>query len=1081
MTSPNCRYFLFLIICCLSFGSAEAATTEKPAQPAGPQVITVGITEYQDVEEVYKRYGEFFRQLASVAPPDTPVTFKLAIGTYGEVLDWYNSRMVDVAILSAMPVADLLLAAQDESLKRVYLGDLNVSAAAASTGKKLSDSNEATRNDDPFKYRTELVTLNADRDLMTYEDLKQFQSQSKVKYLFVRPYSMSGYIVPKYVLSENGIKVGPGQLEFTYQHGKSLQTMMRDQKRLTANGMHVVAFVLTDTQYDPNQAADYDPSHGEVFRRIKIPDGGGNDLLDDIAIPREIIVANYHQEPETVEKNMNLMTTLLNRWKDSPLARQSNPSASIHWRPGTSNWLDDYAGVRDALQKTSLPKRSLYRSTLEDLLADLKSSKAAGHPARLALVLSGGGAKCAYQAGAIVALEQRLKDQDIDLVVGTSGGAINALLVALGVTKTDKAPAALAKTWQSFKQQQFLRPSRRFNVVFGFCFGLLQALIITVAALLFGRHSMRWMATIVFFVCVALAEIGLAVYFHVTDYLPRLLLLEACLLLLIIAGVLFVGWLIALAEKAAWKRSVRGVIRWRSTLLVTAICFLLEAIAVRNILGASFKRVGYALFWETIFLAALLVVFVGGGRLTEALNRRQSMQRLRRWLRREPEPEPNCTLDKGPQTIPTGDAFHWRKLAIVLMVFFSAAELLIAKSSFFEDSLSKLFVNRWFDHLWTLVVLISVWSFPYPLALAILMLFVGTLILPGFNWNRARESVIWWTTLVLIVMTAFVVTELFFKESSPSKAEGIEEAFTTQIPALLEATLNPKPTFSAADKASLAALSRRIMDENLLQRDLIITTSKLPLNHRAAKNFNSPRRAEAYNHDVDVINGLPEDIYFYFKKRGNLLKPPPDPSFVPLESNEDKLLDIVMASSTIYPIFPSRPLKNLRVGVEETHSSVRAPLEPEVRFIDGGFIHNIPLKAAIDWGATHIILIDASPNQEQLEPSDFVDNLMMAFGYLFSQAQRSDTGSARGHAEIFQLRPTSPCEKQNVKPICTSDEEGGRPDPDLDTFDFSENAAGHAFQKGEEDMVSTDSLFMRLPGESPDAVFRTVTASGFQR
>src|SRR5437588_11664577 len=121
MRSHNCRHFLFLIVCCLSFGSAEGATAGNPSQPAGPQVITVGVTEYQDVEEVYKRYGEFFRQLASVAPPGNPVTFRLAVGTYGEVLDWYNSRMVDVAILSAMPVADLLLAAQDKNLISAYL------------------------------------------------------------------------------------------------------------------------------------------------------------------------------------------------------------------------------------------------------------------------------------------------------------------------------------------------------------------------------------------------------------------------------------------------------------------------------------------------------------------------------------------------------------------------------------------------------------------------------------------------------------------------------------------------------------------------------------------------------------------------------------------------------------------------------------------------------------------------------------------------------------------------------------------------------------------------------------------------
>ena len=65
--------------------------------------------------------------------------------------------------------------------------------------------------------------------------------------------------------------------------------------------------------------------------------------------------------------------------------------------------------------------------------------------ARTAVVLSGGGAKCSYQAGAVIEIEANLAELnerrakknkepvDIDLVVGTSGGAINALLVAAGV------------------------------------------------------------------------------------------------------------------------------------------------------------------------------------------------------------------------------------------------------------------------------------------------------------------------------------------------------------------------------------------------------------------------------------------------------------------------------------------------------------------------------------------------------------------------------------------------------------------------------------------------------------------------
>ena len=98
-------------------------------------------------------------------------------------------------------------------------------------------------------------------------------------------------------------------------------------------------------------------------------------------------------------------------------------------------------------------------SSLEDIFHSMRhSERRSGRRPRLALVLSGGGAKCAYQAGAIKSIESQLKtlqqyrpldrygrklkvddgagpSPDISLVVGTSGGALNAVPVAIGLTK----------------------------------------------------------------------------------------------------------------------------------------------------------------------------------------------------------------------------------------------------------------------------------------------------------------------------------------------------------------------------------------------------------------------------------------------------------------------------------------------------------------------------------------------------------------------------------------------------------------------------------------------------------------------
>ena len=64
--------------------------------------------------------------------------------------------------------------------------------------------------------------------------------------------------------------------------------------------------------------------------------------------------------------------------------------------------------------------------------------------------------------------------------------------------------------------------------------------------------------------------------------------------------------------------------------------------------------------------------------------------------------------------------------------------------------------------------------------------------------------------------------------------------------------------------------------------------------------------------------------------------------------------------------------------------------------------------------------------------------------------------------EAFVLRPTSECEKLNFKAVCT--EKDGAPEPDMDTFDFSQTRTDRAFRKGSEDVKSLKPLFVRIPG-----------------
>jgi predicted acylesterase/phospholipase RssA len=101
-----------------------------------------------------------------------------------------------------------------------------------------------------------------------------------------------------------------------------------------------------------------------------------------------------------------------------------------------------------------------------------------------------------------------------------------------------------------------------------------------------------------------------------------------------------------------------------------------------------------------------------------------------------------------------------------------------------------------------------------------------------------------------------------------------------------------------------------------------------------------------------------------------------------------------MGSGAIFPVFPPRILEGLpRSG-------------DRVELIDGGFAHNSPIEAAVLWGATHIVLIEASPI-EHLDPHNFAENAIGAFLHLYYQAQLIDARK-KEQVVIFTLRPEAP-------------------------------------------------------------------------
>jgi hypothetical protein len=228
--------------------------------------------------------------------------------------------------------------------------------------------------------------------------------------------------------------------------------------------------------------------------------------------------------------------------------------------------------------------------------------------------------------------------------------------------------------------------------------------------------------------------------------------------------------------------------------------------------------------------------------------------------------------------------------------------------------------------------------------------------------------------------------------------------------------------------------------ERSLRRDLVITGTCLPRPEQKAE------------------RGFPDDLYFYaradrvagpspFGARGVSLNEP---------GHRHMLLDVIMGSGSIFPMFPARVLHDFPVEGES------------VELVDGGFAHASPIEAAVEWGATHVVVIETSPESRSTR-KNFVANLSAAIGHLYQQTQQVDRRSKQ-HVRVFTLEPRPPhlcilCFADNLvdRAICSgySDAKGTRP-PECrhpEHLATDEGVTGHWFEEdlGPPNFVDVDS------------------------
>ena len=163
---------------------------------------------------------------------------------------------------------------------------------------------------------------------------------------------------------------------------------------------------------------------------------------------------------------------------------------------GNQEYLDLEKQIRPLEQESN---QLLIRQDLQgvgQLLAHAQKNATEFQPFRLAVVLSGGGARCAYQVGAISAVEDYLAELnseygsnlDIDLVVGTSGGALNAVPVSMKVSTYPAGQTVWRDVWTSLDRRKIIKPSIAVRINAGIWFAFLQMTVVYLLSRLFKRQ-----------------------------------------------------------------------------------------------------------------------------------------------------------------------------------------------------------------------------------------------------------------------------------------------------------------------------------------------------------------------------------------------------------------------------------------------------------------------------------------------------------------------------------------------------------------------------------------------------------------
>jgi predicted acylesterase/phospholipase RssA len=416
--------------------------------PDAPIKLRVGIVAYQDSRADVDRFQRHLAELAASSP--TPMHIRFALGTYGDVRHWMDRNTIDVAVMSPGIFAETMKVPAEQPRWR-YLATMGLHPAESPLAQQ-----DRRQPGTHYEYRA-IGVVAASSMIRSVVELRRAADEGKLQFLFVHPLSVSGRIAPEFALRQIGIHPNPANVQYTYSHSNSLRLVtepIESQER--------VAFVWDDTPALP-------PDRQNLIRRLEFP------ALESLLIPQTAIAARSDFE------HAELVTQLLLRHVDGAGRRDFERF---------DDWAERYGVIGEWSRTIGLPAETSEAQTVSlDELGRILThyTHSEPRPPRIALVLSGGGAKCAYQVGAVAAVEEKLAElrqsvwqpaMDIGLVVGTSGGAINALPIALGISAHPDGRADLRDVWTTLDQREIVRPSKLVRWNMGLWFVSIQTLLV---------------------------------------------------------------------------------------------------------------------------------------------------------------------------------------------------------------------------------------------------------------------------------------------------------------------------------------------------------------------------------------------------------------------------------------------------------------------------------------------------------------------------------------------------------------------------------------------------------------------------